>query len=283
MESLDVRKVQHPIKPRLLRVKHITDLSPYLRRITLTGDDLAGFHTAAFDDHVKLLLPDARGAQPRMPGLGPNGLVFDADQPRPVMRDYTPRRYDDERNELDIDFVLGHDGPATDWAQEAEPGHFIGTAGPRGSFIIPSAFDWHLLVGDETAIPAIARRLEELPASVQAIVIIKVRSEDARIELPAECRVDLRWVIGEHLGATHAESGGPQSPSSGAETEPGLLASELQGISLPRGEGYAWAAGEYGEIKAVRAHLIEERGIRKDRIRAASYWRQAAPGSHERF
>src|SRR3546814_12528631 len=70
---------------------------------------------------------------------------------------------------------------------------FRSIAGPRGSFLVPTAFDWHLLIGDETAIPAIARRLEELPAAAKAIVIIKITSDAAKLELPRQCPLDVHW------------------------------------------------------------------------------------------
>ena len=83
------------------------------------------------------------------------------------MRDYTPRRYDLDTLELDIDFVLHGDGPASTWAEQAKPGQFLHIGGPRGSMIVPDIFDSYLLIGDETALPAIARRLEGLAAESQ--------------------------------------------------------------------------------------------------------------------
>lgn len=265
--SLKVQRVRHPIKTRLLTVKRITELSPSMRRITLTGDDLTGFISASFDDHVKLIVPDVQGEKPNVPVVGEAGLVFEEGRPKPAMRDYTPRHYNPATNELDIDFVLHHDGPATDWASRAEPGHFVGIAGPRGSFVVPTEFDWHVLIGDETALPAIGRRLEELPKKAQAIVIIKTDTDDARLELTSQCALDVQWV------------------SEGAHTAPGVSALEtaVRSLKLPDGEGYVWAAGEYSDIKAIRQYLAEERDITKDRIRAASYWRKATPNTHEQF
>ncbi|NYT58293.1 siderophore-interacting protein [Alcaligenaceae bacterium] len=265
--SLKVEKLQHPIKVRTLQVKRVTQLSPSMRRITLTGGDLAGFLSASFDDHVKLMVPDVLATKPNVPVVGPTGLIFAQDQPKPAMRDYTPRRYDPAASELDIDFVLHHAGPATEWAKYAEPGHFVGIAGPRGSFLVPTAYDWHLLIGDETAIPAIGRRLEELPAAAKAIVIIKTETDAGRLEFSSRCQLDIQWVS--------------ETDSTGAAM--GAFESAMRNMTLPSGEGYAWAAGEYSEIKAVRQYLVEGLGLDKDRIRAASYWRKAAASTHERF
>ncbi|WP_132998807.1 siderophore-interacting protein [Luteimonas arsenica] len=268
-DTYKVQKLQHPIRTRRLEVRRVVELGPSMRRITLGGDALAGFVSASFDDHVKLIVPEAAGGEPNVPTLGPDGLVFEEGTAKPAMRDYTPRRYDPDANELDIDFVLGHAGPATAWATDAAPGHPIGIAGPRGSSVVPTAFDWHVLIGDETAIPAIGRRLEELPASAQAIVIIRTLAGDGRIELHGECQSEVRWVVG-----------GPGE----VDTGEGVLLSAVRELALPdEGEGYVWAAGEYSEIRAVRRHLADVLGVDKSRIRAASYWRREAANAHERF
>lgn len=266
-DLLTVQKLSHPIKLRRLTVKRITELTPSLRRITLTGDDLEGFLSASFDDHVKLIVPVAAGQEPNMPTLGEKGLVFDENRPRPAMRDYTPRRYNAAAQELDIDFVLHHDGPATVWATHAQVGHPLGIAGPRGSFVVPTDFDWHLLIGDETALPAISRRLEELPSTAKAIVVIKTTRDDGQMKLASDSRLEVHWVTESN------------TPASG----PGALEAAVRHLSQPQGEGYIWAGGEYEDIKAVRQFLIDEWKIDKSRIRASSYWRRAAPNTHKNF
>lgn len=255
-ETPVIERIRHPIKARLLHVKSISNPSPDMRRITLTGEDLHGFVSSSFDDHVKLLVPEQAGQIPAMPVTGEKGLEFPEGQQAPAMRDYTPRRYDPVNNELEIDFVLHHDGPATSWATHAKIGDPLGIAGPRGSMVITRDFDWHLLIGDETAIPAIGRRLEELPANSRAIVVIKTCREHARIEFAHQCELDIRWV-------TEASP-----PVDG----PGALESSVRQLSLPAGEGFAWAAGEHKEIRAVRKYLTEGLQLPNNRIRAASYW-----------
>lgn len=139
---------------------------PSTRRITLGGESLADFASASFDDHVKLILDDEVG------------------------RDYTPRRFDTAARELMLEFALHGDGPAAAWAAQATPGQRVAVAGPRGSFVVAPDFDWHLLVGDETALPAIARRLEELPPQARATVVLKVDAADRR-PLPSRASVDV--------------------------------------------------------------------------------------------
>lgn len=269
--DLTVQKLRHPITPRLLQVGRITELTPSMRRITLVGEALEGFYSASFDDHIKLFLPSASGAKPVMPTISPNGLQFPEGAERPITRDYTPRRYDPISKELDIDFVLHHSGPATDWATRAVVGDYLGIGGPRGSFVIPTGFDWHLFVGDETAMPAIGRRLEELPADKQALVVIKTMDEASRIEFQAQCWLDIEWLIDE------------AADTSGASEGADVLERAVRALTLPKGEGYIWAAGEYSAIQSVREHLVNERGIDKSRIRAASYWRRQASATHVNF
>jgi len=265
--GLAVQKVMHPLKARLLQVRRTARLTPYLVRVTLAGDELAGFVSASFDDHVQIFLPPGMDAAPALPEIGPRGPAWPDDAPRPVSRDYTPRRYDPDAGELDLEFVLHGDGPAAAWAAQARPGHYLGVAGPRGSFVIPREYDWHLLIGDETALPAIGRRLDELPPGARALAVIETRHPSARLALDSAADLSLQWV------------------RRGTDVADGSSALEraVRRLVLPEGEGYAWAAGESGAIRRIRQHLVEERGLDKSRVRAASYWRLGASGAHEVF
>lgn len=261
--NLTVERVRHPLKMRLLQVVRTTQVSPQLLRVTLGGADLQDFVSASFDDHVKVFFPAAGDDKPVLPQVTADGIAFPEGQPRPAARDYTPRRYDAAKQELDLEFVLHGDGPASTWAAQARPGQYLGVGGPRGSFVVPTGFDWHLLVGDDTALPAIARRLEELGADTHAIVVVEVGDAAAQIPLPSAATVDLHWL---HRG---------DAP------EGSLLEGALRKLALPRGEGYVWAAGEGAAMKAVRQYLVTERGIDKKRIRASAYWKRGASAVHE--
>src|SRR6516162_11123151 len=168
------RRVRHETKMRLLQVREVCHLTPKMVRIVVGGEALAGFISAAHDDHMKLFFPQPGQDKPILPTPSPNGPVYPEGAQRPAARDYTPRRYDVAANTLEIEFVLHGDGPATTWAARARPGDFLGVGGPRGSFIVPDDFDWYLLAGDETALPAIGRRLEELPAGTRVIAVVEV-------------------------------------------------------------------------------------------------------------
>lgn len=263
--ALDTQRVRLPLKFRLLQVRRITDTSPFLRRITLHGEDLHDFASASFDDHVKLFFPLPGQTQPALPTATEQGVVFPEGVARPPARDYTPRRFDLAAKELDIEFALHGDGPAAEWATRAAVGDWLGVGGPRGSFVVPTAFDWHILIGDDTALPAIARRLAELPASATALVIAEVPDASGEIALPSAARVTVQWLH---------RHGAPAG-------EPAAFVSAAESLALPAGEGYVWVAAEASVARAVRAVMVERHGVVKSRIRAAAYWKRGTANVHE--
>lgn len=233
-----VQRLRHELKFRELTVRAVHDVTPHLRAITFTDESLADFVSPSFDDHVKLFI--------------------DTGAEEPARRDYTPRRFDNAARELTLEFVLHGDGAAAGWAAQAAPGQRVRIGGPRGSFLIPLDYAWHLLVGDETALPAIARRLEELPPGAQAIVVLQVPDEGDRPVLASVASVQWHWT------------------RTGDET-----LALLRGLALPPGEGYAWAAGEAAEMAELRRILVDEKGHDKRAIRAAAYWKRGASAHHE--
>jgi NADPH-dependent ferric siderophore reductase len=262
-KDLAVTRVRHALKLRLARVERVLPVTPYLTRITLRGDDLRDFVSASFDDHMKVFFPEPGATKPVMPTLGAQGPVYAPGATPPTMRDFTPRRFDSKACELDIEFAMHDAGPATTWAAQAQPGQYLGLGGPRGSMVIPTSFDWHLLIGDDTALPAISRRLEELPAGARAIVVAEVAEAAARIEFRSRADVQVNWAhraAPNGAGLMHALEALPQ---------------------LPTGQGFAWAAAESTVVRQVRSHLIAQRKMDKSRVRAASYWKRGASAIHE--
>ena len=246
-----IHRVSHEIKRRRLEVLRVVDLTPRMRRITLGGPELAGFVSLGTDDHVKLLFPQNAAEQAAL-----ETLVLGAgktDQPMPAMRDYTPRRYDLDTLELDIDFVLHGDGPASTWAEQAKPGQFLHIGGPRGSMIVPDMFDSYLLIGDETAIPAIARRLEGLAANRQALVIIEVENGAEQQKLESPAHVNVIWVLRE---------GGKNN-----------LLTTVKQLQVPSGNLYAWVATETKVSRQIRRVLLDEHGLNEQFVKAVGYWR----------
>ncbi|GJE77095.1 NADPH-dependent ferric-chelate reductase [Methylorubrum suomiense] len=258
------RRQRHPVVLRQLSVLRTVPLGPAMRRITLTGPDLDGFASPGFDDHVKMFFAAPGHDRPVLPETGPDGLVFPETGPQPLGRDFTPRRYDPEARELDIDFALLHEGPASRWAAEARPGDPAWIAGPRGSFLVPFDFDWHLLVADETGLPALARRLEELPAMSRAVALIETHDGEPFVALAHPVGAEIVWVRrGEGHGAA--------------------IVAALRGLTFPAGYCYAWIAAESAVAKSLRTVLIDERGADRRYVRAHGYWRQGAAAVHDDF
>lgn len=250
-DNQTIHRVMHEIKRRRLEVLRVVNLTPRMRRITLGGAELAGFVSLGTDDHVKLMFPQNAAEQAAL-----ETMVLGAgkdDGPKPAMRDYTPRRYDLDALELDIDFVLHGDGPASTWAEQAQPGQFLHIGGPRGSMVVPDIFDSYLLIGDETALPAIARRLESLAANRRALVIVEVENGKEQQALHSAAQVDVIWVLREG-GKDH-------------------LLSTVRQIDIPKGNLYAWVATETKVSRQIRRLLLDDHGLDEQFVKAAGYWR----------
>jgi len=234
-------------------------------RVTLTGDALEGFHSPGFDDHVKLFFPDAVTGELHLPNLADP----DDKTPRPAMRDYTPRVWavtQAGQRTLVIDFALHADaGPATAWAEQAAPGQQLGVGGPRGSLLVPLAFDGYVLIGDDTALPAIARRLAELPADAPVLTLIEVENAAAEQTLATQANARIHWL--HRNGAAAGDNA--------------LLLAALQAQTLPAGDVHVWMACETNVAKALRGYLVEERGVYPKWVKASGYWRRGSVASHD--
>jgi NADPH-dependent ferric siderophore reductase len=246
-DAPDIVRVRHEIRRRTLRVARVEPLAPRMVRIVFTGAELQGFTSLGFDDHVKLFFPgDGAGTS--------------------IMRDFTPRRYDDAAGELWIDFHVHTAGPAAQWAAQAAVGHTLEIAGPKGSSIIPTAsIDTHVLIGDESALPAIGRRLEELPRSSHALVVAEVEAGAELPSLGSGSRTEVHWV---HRGAEALQ------PAQ-------RLIDMLQTLSFPVDRSFVWIATETRAARALRRYFVEERNLDKHWVKAAGYWQHGKSGAHE--
>jgi NADPH-dependent ferric siderophore reductase len=244
------RRVRHETRRRVLEVRQVERLAAHMTRITL-GGDLEGFTSLGFDDHIKLFFPD---------GAAPAG-----GEQQMLARDYTPRRFDLAGNILEIDFAIHDAGPATRWAERAKPGDTLTIGGPRGSFIISTDFDWHLLIGDETALPAIGRRLTELPSGARAVVLAEVDGPADEIDFETAADVTVTFALRRKAPAGTSD----------------VLSRTLKTMRLPAGDYYAWVACESGVAKTLRVQLLAEHAANKKWMRAAGYWRRGAIAVHD--
>lgn len=237
---------------RRMTVRNVRQITPRMRRLTLAGASLKRFATLRAL-HAKLLLPT--GAAPaHWPRLGANGLIdWGPETTRPAIRKYTIRRVDADAGEMDIDFVLHADGgPGSLFADTARPGDELGLLGPGGGSA-PVA-DWNLFAGDETALPAIARLIEALPASARAHAIIEVAGPEEEQPIAAPANVTIEWL--------HRDNGA----SALADRIERLAWSEENDI-------FAWAGTEFGDFTRIRADWRKRRGLTKHQHLAVAYWR----------
>jgi len=239
-------------------VLRTTRLTPAMTRVELGGEGLAGFAAGEFTDHyVKLLFPP-----PGAPyGVPVDPAAVEDRHPRelwPVTRAYTVRAWDGVSGELTLDLVRhGDDGIAPVWAAAARPGDQISLFGPGGSYRPAPDADWHLLVGDESALPAIAASLEALPENASAVVVVEVAGPEEEQPLVTPADVDVTWV--------HRGTGGDE-----------VLAAVRAATARGGGGGDvdAFVHGEADLVRAVRRYLRVERGVPRDRLSASGYWRR---------
>ena len=254
MNTPVIHRLTHEINRRRLDVLRVVDNTPRMRRITLGGPELAGFVSLGSDDHIKLMFPQNAAEQA---ALQSPTFSIKGDGPQPAMRDYTPRRFDLSLGELDIDFVLHGDGPASTWAEQAQVGQHLYIGGPRGSMIVPDIFDSYLLIGDETALPAIARRLEELPAGRKVLAVIEIADAAEQQALHSAAELEVIWVLRGQVD----------------------LLDTVRTLTLPSGALYTFVAMETKLSRQVRRVLLDTHKVDEAFLKAVGYWR--AEGSEE--
>lgn len=255
---------QDVIGRRVLQVSRVEDLSPNLRRIVLTGDDLAsGFPFIRFapSDHVKVFFPQPDTGDLVVPQITDDGWVFPDGAADPLFRDYTVRHYDADANELWLDFVLHDHGVAGRWAITAAPGDELGVLGPRGLVLFPIDYGHYVIAVDETAIPAATRFIAEAPEGARVTAFLTVEDENEIHELPGAERATVTWV--------------PRATAPVGEGHESALETALRGLEIDDiDEVFAFAAGEATMLKPIRRYFRRELGLPKHRVDVDGYWKK---------
>lgn len=241
-----------PLHGQVIRTERLTSR---LVRVVLGGPGLASYEPAtATDQYVNVLFP---------PEGAPYTVPFDVDEARasghrPMGRRYTIRSWDPVQREVTIDFVVHGDvGVAGRWANHARPGDLLQFVGPSGGYVPAPDADWYLAAGDESALPAIAASLEQVPAGrpVLAVLLVDDEAHELALETPGDLRVT--WV--------HRDAG--DDPS-------GRFLAAVQALELPEGTVSGFVHGEAAEVRAVRKHLLADRGLDRSLLSISPYWRR---------
>ncbi|OKK15280.1 FAD-binding protein [Streptomyces sp. CB00455] len=231
-------------------------LTPHMVRIVLGGDGLAGFDAGEFTDHyIKILFPPQGVAYPEPWDLHRIRTDFPRAQ-WPRQRAYTVRSWDAEHRELALDFVVhGDEGLAGPWAARVQPGETVRFLGPGGAYAPEPTAGWHLLVGDESALPAIAAAMERMPAGARVHAFVEVEGPEAEQKVSTPDGTAPVWI---HRG---------DRPIGEA------LVEAVTSLEFPSADVHAFVHGEAGFVKDLRRHLRMERGIPRERLSISGYWR----------
>ena len=247
------RRPQHTHRGRVERVERLT---PHMIRVVLGGEGLAAFTAGAFTDHyIKMHFPREGVAYPQPFDMA----LVRAELPReqwPVTRTYTVRQWDPDTRELTVDFVHhGDEGVAGPWAAGAQPGDEIHFGGPGGGYAPSPDADWYLFAGDESALPAIACCLEQLPEGSTAHVFVEVGGPEEEQKLPTPADATVTWL---HRGGARVGE---------------ALVRAVSALEFPAGSPEAFVHGEAGFVKELRRLLRVEHGIPLDQLSISGYWR----------
>ncbi|MEO9340931.1 siderophore-interacting protein [Mesorhizobium sp. SB112] len=244
---------------QILEVVACRDVTSHMRRITLSGEDVARFATMNAL-HLNILVQHPELTAPQWPSVGENGMVkWEDPERRPSFRKYTIRSLDIAAGTLDIDFVIHADaGPGSAFAEKAKPGDHVGIVGPGGGGLVEA--DWYLFAGDETALPAIGRMMENLPENARGKAFIEVADEGEIQQLDSRADIEVEWLFRDVAKAGTSD----------------LLADAVRRADFPKDGSsvYVWAGCEFEAFSAIRAYLRKEHGLKKHEHLVVSYWRR---------
>ena len=220
-----------------------------MRRITLTGAELEGVPPVGPASYIKLIFPEPGQTEPVRPL--PDG-------PRAVsMRTYTPLAVRAEALEVDVDFVLHGEGPASTWAAQASVGQVLYLMGPGPGYAPDASCSQHLLLADDSALPAVETILAALPASARARVLLEVISDAEQRPLHSAAQLDVTWLA---RGTDHRSAGQP-------------LEKALRALPPMGPDTRIYLACEAAAMRRIRQQLVDVLGVQRSQIVGRGYWK----------
>ena len=248
-------------RPYAATVAEVTAVTPYLTRVTLGGDDLAGFRWPGPASHLKLFLPEPGQRDVKIPPADAEGfMISEPGRPRPTTRTFTPRRWDEGKNQLELEFVMHGHGPASQWALRAKPGDVVAVSQPRRTYELLPDTSWLLVAGDESALPAIETLLEAISPDIEVELLIELEDTDHQVTLPDRANTITQWLTrppGRKPGGALSEAIQAWTPRAGNAQVPGQV----------------WVACEAVAVRDIRAQLLGPLGFDRDHILTRGYWR----------
>lgn len=250
-------------------VHRAEQISPGVRRLTFVGDDIGKLPRHGYDQWFRLFLPHPDGSTdfdgvPEKFGLGGYlRYMTKKSGTRPPFRNYTVRELRCEQGELDVDFIIhGAEGIAGPWAADAERGERVVILDQGRGFDPLDDADFVLLVGDDSALPAIAGILRDLPRDTTGLAIVELGDEADQQDLNAPDGVEVRWIM-----------------RSDPHTTPGAAAlTQVQQLNLlDPATVQAYVGGEQAMVAGSRRHLVAA-GVPKARIQFTGYWKIGRAG-----
>ncbi|MFB6612276.1 siderophore-interacting protein [Agromyces sp. NPDC056379] len=257
----DTSRAQRPQRPQrpqiVLESLERIQLTPHMVRIVAGGPGIAAVDDNGFTDaYTKMLF--AHPDTDLTPPYDLEALRAELSIERmPSRRTYSIRRFDLANERIWIDFVVhGTSGIAGPWADAAKPGDPLVLGGIGGGYAPDPAADWHLLAGDDSALPAIAASLDAMPPDTVGVALLEVDGDDDRVELSAPAGVRIEWL---HRNGREA----------GTTT---LLADAVRALEWPDGRVQVFAHGERGAMKALRPYFTDERALDRSQLSLSAYW-----------
>ncbi|PVC83860.1 NADPH-dependent ferric siderophore reductase [Streptomyces sp. CS090A] len=253
--TTDERRTRRPGRIHVTTVRRTRRVTPRMVRLTLGGDDLSAFSSNGSDQHVALYFYQPGVELPRPFTTEAARALLPTAQPR--LRRYTIREHRPELAEVDMDFVLhGPDQLASGWAERVRPGDEVIWFGPSPAYPLTPLTDWTLLLGDETALPAIAAILSELPPGHRVLAAIEVADPAEEQPLPTRADATVTWLHRHDRGYGD------------------LLREHATGLRLPEGGGRVWGGAERQVMRDLRHHFVDTLGLDRADTHLTAYWTQ---------
>lgn len=225
-------------------------LTENMHRVTFESPSLSDFPIDADGRYFKLLFHPETGKAIRQ-----TEELNELDGKRPTLRTYTVRRFDAGNLRMDVDFVIHGEGdstgPASSWASNSQVGDSILMGGPGPAKFVNTNADWVFLVGDMTALPAIAANLEQLSSTAKGVAVIQINSTADKLTLQKPEGIDVVWVV-----------------------QPEELVAAVKDQPWRSGTVSVWVACEFTSMRSLRDYFKAERATPKDLLYISSYWKQ---------